>query len=68
MHDPKAELVDRMLELHKNKQQAKSDSEKELLVHQIKSTDNEIDNLVFQLYGLTEEEKSIIIENRNQKD
>ena len=29
---------------------------------QIKTTDNEIDNRVFDLYGLTEEERRIVIE------
>lgn len=29
---------------------------------QIKATDNEIDNRVFDLYGLTEEERRIVIE------
>ena len=32
------------------------------LTAQIKATDNEIDNRVFDLYGLTEEERKIVIE------
>ena len=32
------------------------------LTAQIKSTDNEIDNRVFDLYGLTEEERKIVME------
>jgi len=55
MHDRMVQLVERMLDLHKKKQQAKADSEKELFDHQIKATDKEIDELVFKLYGLSEE-------------
>ncbi len=32
------------------------------LTEQIKATDNEIDNRVFDLYGLTEEERKIVME------
>lgn len=48
-----------MLGLYK-KQQANADSEKELFEHQIKATDREIDDLVFKLYGLTEEEIKVV--------
>jgi adenine-specific DNA-methyltransferase len=54
------QLVERMLDLHKKKQHANADSEKELFEHQIKATDNEIDELVCKLYGLTEEEIKIV--------
>ena len=37
-------------------------SECQELTAQIKVTDNEIDNLVFDLYGLTEEERKIVME------
>jgi type I restriction-modification system DNA methylase subunit len=60
MHDKMVQLVERMLDLHKKKQQANADSEKELFDHQIKATDNEIDELVYKLYGLTEEEIKIL--------
>ena len=49
-----------MLDLHKKKQQANADSEKELFEHQIKATDNEIDELVYKLYRLSEEEIKIV--------
>jgi type I restriction-modification system DNA methylase subunit len=60
MHDRMVQLVERMLDLHKKKQQANADSEKELFEHQIKATDNEIDGLVYKLYELTEEEIRIV--------
>ena len=37
--------------------------EKRKLEEGIKKTDNEIDELVYQLYGITEEEKKIIEES-----
>lgn len=61
MHDRMVELVERMLDLHRKKNQAKTDSEKELFEHQIKATNKEIDELVYRLYGLTAGEiKSIM--------
>jgi hypothetical protein len=60
MHDRMVQLVERMLDLHKKKQHANSDSEKELFEHQIKATDKEIDELVYKLYGLTEEEIKVV--------
>ena len=60
MHDRMVQLVERMLDLHRKKNHAKTDSEKELFEHQIKATDKEIDELVYGLYGLTEEEIKLI--------
>lgn len=65
MHDRMVQLVERMLDLHKKKQQAKADSEKELFAHQIKATDKEIDELVYRLYGLTEKEISLLKKEKN---
>jgi hypothetical protein len=59
-HDSMVELVDRMLGLQKSLPQAKTDHEKTLLERQIKTTDNQIDNLVYNLYGLTDEEIAIV--------
>ena len=59
-HDQMVALVERMLELHKRKQAAGSDHERQLLQRQIDSTDGEIDALVYELYGLTEEEIKIV--------
>ncbi len=60
MHDRIVQLVERMLDLHKKKQQSKAESEKELFEHQIKATDNEIDQLVYKLYELSDEEIKIV--------
>ncbi|HOT73912.1 MAG TPA: TaqI-like C-terminal specificity domain-containing protein [Anaerohalosphaeraceae bacterium] len=54
--------VKTMLELHKRLQEAKTPDERVRLERQIKSTDQAIDELVYTLYGLTEEEKRIVEE------
>jgi hypothetical protein len=48
-------LVESMLALHKRQQSARMPQEKEMLARQVKSTDGQIDRLVYQLYGLSEE-------------
>ena len=55
-------LVERMLALHK--QSARTPQEKELLRGEIEVTDQAIDALVYQLYGLTEEEIKIVEGNK----
>lgn len=50
-----------MLELHKRLQAIK-ETDRELLQRQIDGTDKEIDALVYELYGLTEEEIKIVEE------
>ena len=53
-----------MLSLNKKLQEDNlSQLEKQKLEQEIKKTDNEIDELVYQLYGITEEEKKIIEES-----
>jgi hypothetical protein len=59
-HDRMVELVDRMLALHKQLATAKTDHEKTAIQRQIDAMDREIDNLVYELYGLTEEEIAIV--------
>jgi hypothetical protein len=59
-HDRMVELVDRMLDLHKRLHTANTPHEKEVLQRQIEATDEEIDGLVYELYGLTEEEIKIV--------
>ncbi len=61
-HDKMVALVEQMLSLHKQVGQIDnlSHNEKELLERQIKSTDRQIDELVYQLYGLTPEEIQIV--------
>ena len=59
-HDKIVALVESMLGLHKSLASAQSPHEKERLERQIKSTDGGIDKLVYELYGLTEEEIKIV--------
>ena len=53
-------LVERMLDLHKRHSAAKAPAENERLQRQIDATDREIDRLVYDLYGLTEDEIKIV--------
>lgn len=59
-------LVQRMLELHKRLATAKTPHSKTVLQRQIEVTDEEIDRLVYELYGLTDEEIAIV-ENSTAK-
>ena len=59
-HDKMVALVESMLELHKRLASAKTPQEKEMLARQIESTDGAIDRLVYELYGLTEDEIRIV--------
>lgn len=57
-------LADKMFSLNKKLQEEKiSQLEKQKLEQEIKKTDKEIDELVYQIYGITEEEKKIIEES-----
>jgi len=54
-------LAERVLELNKQKHSAKlAPSQVERVDRQITTTDAEIDNLVYELYGITNEERKII--------
>jgi hypothetical protein len=59
-HDRMVELVELMLDLHKRISAAKTEHEKTVLQRQIDATDKQIDNLVYELYNLTEEEIKIV--------
>jgi len=59
-HDRMVSLVDKMLDLHKQLAAAKSAPEKTTIQRQIDATDNQIDELVYELYGLTEEERRVV--------
>ena len=61
-HDKMVQLVQRMLDLHKNLAAANSPHDQTVLQRQISSTDSLIDSLVYQLYGLTEQEIKIVEE------
>jgi len=63
MHDKIVKLVDRMLDLHRQLAAAKIPDEKTQIQSQISATDNQIDQLVYQLYGLTPEEIKIVEES-----
>ena len=58
-HDRMVTLVEQMIELHK-RQAAASASDRELYQRQIDATNREIDRLVYNLYGLTEEEIAVV--------
>ena len=57
-HDQIVLLVERMLELHK--QSPRTPGEKERVAREIEATDKSIDRLVYELYGLTEDEIKIV--------
>jgi len=59
-HDRMVALVTQMLALNKKLQDASLDHEKELLARQVEATDASIDKLVYELYGLKEEEIGIV--------
>ena len=61
-HDKLVALVDNMLELQKKHHEARMDRDKELYERQIKIVDAQIDWLVYDLYGLTEEEIQVVEE------
>ena len=53
-------LVETMLKLHKDLPKAKTPHEQESLQRQIAATDKQIDSLVYELYGLTENEIAVV--------
>jgi adenine-specific DNA-methyltransferase len=64
MHDKMVNLVEQMLDLHKQLAAARIPDEKTRIQREISATDNQIDKLVYGLYGLTEEEIRIVEENK----
>jgi hypothetical protein len=54
------ELVEAMLQLHKDLAMAKTPNEKETIQRQIAAMDAQIDQLVYELYSLTDEEIRIV--------
>jgi type I restriction-modification system DNA methylase subunit len=59
-HDKIVELVENILELHKQLRKVKTPDEKTFIQRQIDATDKQIDKLVYELYGLAEEEIKIV--------
>lgn len=61
-HDRVEKLVQRWIDLGKRCRSARSDPEHEALVKKIHATDQQIDMLVYNLYGLTVDEIAVIEE------
>ncbi len=60
LHNKMVSLVKRMLDLHRQLDLSMTEHEKTMLSRQIQATDGQIDSLVYELYGLTEEEIKIV--------
>jgi hypothetical protein len=60
LHDSIVHLVETMLQLQKEKQQTSLPDKLNQLEARIKYTDNKINQLVFELYGLSEDERGIV--------
>ena len=59
-------LVEGMLGLHKQLAGANTAHEKTMIQRQIDLTDRQIDNLVYELYDLTDDEIAIVEESVNK--
>jgi len=59
-HDRMVALVEQMLDLHKKLAAATIPADRALYERQIEATDRQINALVYQLYGLTDEEIAIV--------
>lgn len=57
--------VDNIIKMKKILQTVKSAHEKTTIHRQIDATDKQIDDLVYELYGVTDEERRIIAESNN---
>jgi Xaa-Pro aminopeptidase len=55
-HDKMVALVDKMLVLMPKLRAAKSEQERKTLQNAVDATDRQIDELVYELYGLTKDE------------
>ena len=61
-HDRVVELVERMLALHEQLPQAQTDQGKTVLERQIATVDRQLDQLVYELYGLSDTEIALVEE------
>ena len=59
-HDRLVGLVDKLLALTPNLRAAKTDAERHTLQNAVTATDQQLDALVYELYGLTEEEIRLV--------
>ncbi len=64
LHDKMVDLVNQMLDFHKRLTKAKAENEKVIIQRQIDATDKQIDQLVYELYGLTKKEIAIVEGNK----
>jgi hypothetical protein len=53
-------LGDNIIELQKKRHEGRMEQDKELYERQIRIVDAQIDGLVYDLYGLTEEEVKVV--------
>jgi type I restriction-modification system DNA methylase subunit len=65
-HDKLMGLVDKMLALTPKLRAAKTDAERETLQNAVTATDQHIDALVYELYGLTEDEIKLVAPRERQ--
>jgi hypothetical protein len=63
----RVELVEGMLALHKRAAGAKTGHERTSLQRQIAATDAQIGRLVYELYGLSEEEIAVVERNLHKE-
>jgi hypothetical protein len=61
-HDQMLQLVEGMLGLRERQASARTEHQKTVISRQIETADRQIDQLVYELYGLTEEEIRIVEE------
>lgn len=61
-HDRMVQLVERMLTPHERLASVRTEHERTLLLRHIAAIDRQIDQLVYELYGLTDEEIRIVEE------
>ena len=62
-HDRMVSMVTQMLDLNRRLSETALEHEKTVIQRQIEATDRQIDELVYELYGLTEEERMIVEAN-----
>jgi len=62
LHRQVVKLVEQMIELYQRLSAARSPTDRNFLQRQINATDHQIDRLVYELYGLTDEEITIVEE------
>jgi hypothetical protein len=60
LHSRMVSLVEQMLALHKQLAEAKTPHDKTAIQRQIDATDQQIDRLVYEMYGLTEQDIKIV--------